>query len=261
MARVKEWPVVEIFGPTVQGEGVDQGVMAHFIRFGGCDFRCDWCDTPHAVLPKEVRKNADKLDAESIGLMLDGLHDFRPPWVVITGGNPALHDLEELVHQLHLLGYKVAVETQGSRWREWFADVDRLCVSPKPPSSKQDYNFDKVATFMRTALSVDAVSHPFVPNWLFLKVVVFNEEDLDWACNVRVRYPKTKFYLSAGNDAGRTVGNPGRVDTRDTVAVRDDLISKSLWLTERMFEREELRHNVVVQSQYHVLLWGNELGR
>lgn len=43
----KTWPVVELFGSTIQGEGVDQGVVTHFVRFGGCDFRCSWClETP-----------------------------------------------------------------------------------------------------------------------------------------------------------------------------------------------------------------------
>src|SRR5262245_60899791 len=60
------WPVIEIFGPTVQGEGVDQGVVSHFVRFGGCDFRCDWCDTPYAVVPKEVKANSDKMDTAGI---------------------------------------------------------------------------------------------------------------------------------------------------------------------------------------------------
>ena len=64
-ARPSTFPVVEIFGPTVQGEGPDAGVPAYFVRFGGCDFRCSWCDSMHAVDPAEVRANAERLTAPS----------------------------------------------------------------------------------------------------------------------------------------------------------------------------------------------------
>ena len=48
--------VVEVFGPTVQGEGPYAGRVCHFLRLGGCDYRCSWCDTPYAVDPAQVRK-------------------------------------------------------------------------------------------------------------------------------------------------------------------------------------------------------------
>lgn len=54
----KTLPVIEIFGPTVQGEGAEAGVPTHFLRLGGCDYRCAWCDTMYAVDPATVRASA-----------------------------------------------------------------------------------------------------------------------------------------------------------------------------------------------------------
>jgi 7-carboxy-7-deazaguanine synthase len=261
----KRWPVVEIFGPTIQGEGVDQGVVAHFVRFGGCDYRCDWCDTPHAVLPAEVRQ-AERLTAGSILSRLHDLEDehaIQAPWVIITGGNPALHDLTDLVAALQDSGYLVAVETQGSRWRDWMHEVDRLCVSPKPPSSLEPKARDLTALqrFLHEALEAKRTGEkPY--EWMFLKVVVFDDDDLDYAVLMRSQMSDALLYLSAGNDAGRTVGSPERRDERTRSDVRNDLADRALWLTNEVFTRPELCvPDVIVQMQQHVMLWGNELGR
>lgn len=257
--KTRKWPVIETFGPTVQGEGVDQGVVAHFVRFGGCDFRCDWCDTPYAVLPAEVRENATKMDSADI---INDLNTRTPaPWVVLTGGNPALHDLTELVKQLQARGTMVAVETQGTRWREWMRNVDRLCVSPKPPSAKQKYDFAVVQRFLEEGLRARAHGERDY-EWLFLKVPVFSSEDLDWCEKLRSQLSDALLYLSAGNDAGRTVGNPDRVDSRTLAEVRRDLCDRYLWLIEEVFKRPALcSSDVITQMQSHVLAWGNEPGR
>jgi hypothetical protein len=64
--RAKLIPVVEIFGPTIQGEGAEAGMATHFVRVGGCDFRCSWCDTMYAVDPEVVRATAEKLSSQEI---------------------------------------------------------------------------------------------------------------------------------------------------------------------------------------------------
>src|SRR4051794_28690583 len=133
-ARAKLIPVVEIFGPTIQGEGAEAGIATHFVRVGGCDYRCSWCDTMYAVDPEIVRATAEKLSSDEIVTRVDALAG-RPDWVTISGGNPALHALGDLVSGLHAVGFRVSVETQGSRWASWLGSVDRLTVSPKPPSS------------------------------------------------------------------------------------------------------------------------------
>lgn len=263
MGAVKQleqtWPVVEIFGPTIQGEGVDQGVVAHFVRFGGCDFRCTWCDTPYAVLPDEVRANSTKMSAYEIAEDLAVRGDA--PWVVLTGGNPALHDLDQLVDELHDMGLLVAVETQGSRWREWMRKVDRLCVSPKPPSALEPKSHNGVGRFLEEGLRA-RMDDDRAYEWLFIKIPIFTDEDLDFAELMRSQLSDALLFLSAGNDAGRTVGNPERRDTRTIAGVRRDLSDKYKWLVEATFKRPKLCvPDVIVQAQMHVLAWGNEKGR
>lgn len=263
--KTPTWPVIELFGPTVQGEGIDQGAIAHFVRFGGCDYRCTWCDTPYAVLPDQVRANATKMTATGIRYELMKLDETtvreRAPWVVLTGGNPALHDLLTLVDELHAYDFLVAVETQGSRWREWMRDVDRLCVSPKPPSAKEPKSsHDQLARFMDEALraKIDG-SKPY--EWLFLKVVIFEEEDLDYAEHVRAQLSDAPLFLSAGNDAGQTVGAPDRKDTRGIARVRADLLDRTAWLADQVFKRPALSvPDVFVQCQLHTAMWGNGRG-
>src|SRR4051812_39689210 len=77
-------PVVEIFGPTVQGEGPDIGRPAYFVRFGGCDFRCSWCDSMHAVDPAQVRAGALQLQPAEILARIRDLQD-GPDLVVLSG--------------------------------------------------------------------------------------------------------------------------------------------------------------------------------
>lgn len=262
--KTKTFPVVELFGPTIQGEGVDQGVPCHFVRFGGCDYACTWCDTPYAVIASEVRDGAAKMSAQQIA---DDLEARSPAtWIILTGGNPALLDLSELVEELQTRGFLVAVETQGSKWKSWMAQVDRLCVSPKPPSSlelKAGLERGQLETFLASAFYArDELNKPF--EWLFLKIVVFDDKDLNYVEEVRRRiFPDVEghLFVSSGNDAGRTVGNPTREDPRGRDQVRQDLLNQATWVTDELLKRPELcGPNTAVQSQYHTLLWGNGQG-
>lgn len=252
-----KFPVAEIFGPTIQGEGQEQGIPCHFVRFGGCDFRCEWCDTPHAVLPQAV-KQSERLTTEEILERLETLHG-SPNWVVISGGNPALHDALDLVRGLHRRGMKVAVETQGTRFKPWLREVDSLCVSPKPPSSKMVYT-DK--DLLRFCLNFPSLLARANRGEAFLKVVVFDHADYVFAKTIyKITRPfNLPFFVSAGNDSGKTVGNPSREDTRTNTQVREDLLNKARWLTNRVMVDPEMS-GVRVQAQFHVALWGNELGR
>src|SRR4051812_48360749 len=103
----RTFPVVEMFGPVVQGEGPMGGTLTHFVRFGGCGYRCTWCDSLYAVLPEEW-KDAPKLTA---GEIVDDVCNLPgAPWVTLSGGNPAMYHLGDVVNDLHFLGYAVAVE-------------------------------------------------------------------------------------------------------------------------------------------------------
>ena len=247
--QAKRWPVVEIFGPTIQGEGPDAGLPCYFVRFGGCDFRCSWCDSLHAVEPSQVRANSTWKSAEEIALEIDAL-EGDAQIVVISGGNPALHDLGPLVRRLQRDQRKVSVETQGSKWRDWLFETDRLVVSPKPPSSgmvskrhdRQREQFMQAATLGGAELDRD----PFGASWLAMKIVVFDQADLDWAIERICEYPSVPAFLSVGTD-------------QDPPATRDELGARYRWLCEEVARRPELA-DVRVLPQLHVIAWGHEQG-
>ncbi|WJH36956.1 7-carboxy-7-deazaguanine synthase QueE [Paenibacillus sp. CC-CFT747] len=129
------FPVLEIFGPTIQGEGMVIGRKTMFIRTAGCDYSCSWCDSAFTwdgsgkedirwMTPEEILEELDRLGA--------GTFDH----VTLSGGNPALlGGLGKLIDALHGRGWSVALETQGSRWQDWFTGIDDLTLSPKPLSS------------------------------------------------------------------------------------------------------------------------------
>jgi 7-carboxy-7-deazaguanine synthase len=233
-------PVVELFGPTIQGEGPDAGVPAYFVRFGGCDYRCTWCDSMHAVEPSRVRANAERLTVNDITNRLHALAP-GPDLVVLSGGNPALLELGSLVRALQGDGKRVAVETQGSRWRGWLATVDRLVVSPKPPSSGMAgaSQMDELRVFMGEVAPTSAPC---------LKIVVFDEEDLEWATSRHQEYPELPLFLSAGTDVG--------LAEEPTL---DALRARFRWLCETVASRPDL-HLARVLPQLHVIAWGTAMG-
>lgn len=239
----KTFPVVETFGPTIQGEGPDAGLPCSFVRFGGCDYRCSWCDSLYAVEPSEVRK-AERLDVQQI---IGRLPDV--PRVVLSGGNPALHELGELVDELHRLHRLVSVETQGSVWRDWLMKVDRLVISPKPPSSGMvsDRHDEQTAVFLEEAELHRAAA---------VKIVVFAERDYTWAQRfVGLGLP---LYLSVG-----TPQPPDDFSVDDLASwdesIREEVCTGYRWLCEKV-AGDPLMAHVRVLPQLHVLAWGTARG-
>lgn len=234
------FPVVEIFGPTVQGEGPDAGTPAYFVRFGGCDFRCSWCDSMYAVDPVVVKAEARRLSPAQIIAELNAL-PAGPQLVVLTGGNPAMFDLAPLVDALRDHDYAVAVETQGSIWRDWLTNVDCLVISPKPPSSgmASDEHRAKLVQFMERSANNRRRA---------LKIVVFDEQDLEWTRDVARDYAGVPLYLSAGTDVGLA-------DDETLAALR----TRFRWLCEAVSSLGELA-SARVLPQLHVVAWGTKRG-
>ena len=118
---MKAYPVVEQFD-SVQGEGLHAGALASFIRLGGCNLNCPWCDTPQRGVEHSVLKMTGSIVEEA-----------RRGFVVITGGEPTLHDLADLTRTLKMQNKFVALETNGTNIIQPFWNVDWVAVSPKPP--------------------------------------------------------------------------------------------------------------------------------
>jgi 7-carboxy-7-deazaguanine synthase len=251
MTTDKKYPVIEVFGPTIQGEGAMAGRPTHFIRMGGCDYRCHWCDTDIAVLPEKVREEQTKLTAVEIVNLVQGLRK-GPKWVTISGGNPALHQLDLLVIDLHRNQFKVAVETQGSMWKPWLALVDQLTISPKPPSSK-------MSTFKNMQLFEDFMDHMMteypIGSRVCLKIPVFDEVDYEHAMVIHQQWGTIPFYFSVVTKMGGLYGDfsGGEIDTRDT------LLDRYKWLAERIAGDERAGDTVAI-PQLHALLWGHGRG-
>src|ERR1700712_2980435 len=104
--KEQELPVMEHFY-TLQGEGFHQGRAAYFIRLGGCDVGCFWCDVKDSW-------DASKHPLITIDEIVAGAKAYPGRLAVITGGEPLLHDLTELTAQLHEAGFETNIETPGS---------------------------------------------------------------------------------------------------------------------------------------------------
>jgi 7-carboxy-7-deazaguanine synthase len=117
---------------TLQGEGPNIGTPSVFIRLGGCNLACSFCDTEfedfHAVSLNEIIKQTKELSLNSLNVRTINL-------VVITGGEPMRQPIEHLCTELIKLGYKVQIETNGTLFRPLPDEVEIIC-SPKVVNGK-----------------------------------------------------------------------------------------------------------------------------
>jgi 7-carboxy-7-deazaguanine synthase len=234
--------ISEIFGPTIQGEGPLIGLPTVFVRTGGCDYRCSWCDTLHAVDSK-YRDDWQPMSTDAIWQQVTRLSGGKPLAVSLSGGNPAIQPLGPLINRGHGEEYRFALETQGSLAKDWFADLDYLVLSPKPPSSGMQTDW---AVFERCLVA--AGSGP----QLALKIVVFDDADFAYARDAHQRYPHLPVYLQPGNHTP-----PPPEDDNATVDI-DGVMDRMLWLVEKVSADQWF--DVRVLPQLHVLLWGNKRG-
>jgi len=235
--------ISEIFGPTIQGEGALIGQPTVFVRTGGCDFRCVWCDTMHAV-DSQYRKDWKPMSAEEIFARIQELSGEQSIMISLSGGNPAIQNLKPLIDLGHVHGYKFALETQGSIAQEWFADLDVLTLSPKPPSSEMAFDQKKFDECL-TAVQKNIGKNGQKPD-IAIKIVIFNEGDFIFAKNILAKYSQYKFYVQPGNHQVE-----GETDTYT-------LNERTRWLVKRV--NKEKLFNITVLPQLHVMLWGNERG-
>ncbi|WP_156291047.1 7-carboxy-7-deazaguanine synthase QueE [Oceanobacillus salinisoli] len=241
---MNKFPVLEIFGPTIQGEGMVVGRKTMFVRTAGCDYRCSWCDSAF-TWDGSAKEEIERLTASQIITRLKQTGGDHFDHVTISGGNPALlTNLTELVEALHELDIEVALETQGSRWQEWFLLIDDLTISPKPPSSKMNTNWEILDYIITTLKKHDRLQNTS------LKIVIFNEEDLTYAEKVHHRYPEVPFFLQVGNDD---------LEENDASNLAQNLLNKYEWLIEKVVASTTLNH-VRVLPQVHALIWGNKRG-
>lgn len=229
--------IAEIFGPTLQGEGAQIGRPTVFVRLGGCDYRCSWCDTMYAVDPIHKASWVPMPTSEVLD-EIDRLAE-APILVTLSGGNPALAPLGPLIMDGHEeRGHQFTMETQGSQPRPYMAWLDHLCLSPKPPSSGMHTNHELLAE----CLQLGRQGRAGIANTI-LKVVVFDEPDYLYARDIATRHPGVPFFLQAGNTAVAQDAPPS--DTLEVVRMLSERAINDRW------------YGVRILPQLHVLLWGN----
>jgi 7-carboxy-7-deazaguanine synthase len=172
-------PVVEHFY-TLQGEGFHQGRAAYFVRLGGCDVGCVWCDVKESW-------DADAHPKMTVADIVNTIKSNTPTGtkglVVITGGEPLMHDLTGLTATLQSEGFETNIETSGAH--PLSGSWNWICLSPKK--------------FKAPLPSV-------VPFANELKVVIFNKSDFEWAEKYAAQVsPACKLYLQPEWDKASVV--------------------------------------------------------
>jgi organic radical activating enzyme len=158
-------PIMEMFY-TIQGEGFHTGRAAYFIRTGGCDVGCVWCD---------VKESWDALAHPPLSVqeIVNEVIKSKTDFVVITGGEPTMYDLTLLTTALKKIGIEIALETSGAYPIR--GNFDWICLSPKKFKMPLETNY-KLANE--------------------LKMIIFNKSDFDWAEELKNKVTKTcKLYV------------------------------------------------------------------
>ena len=158
-------PVMEQFY-TIQGEGFNTGRAAYFIRLGGCDVGCVWCDVKESW-------DADAHPRQAVADLVAAASQHPGRNVVITGGEPLMHNCRPLTQALQAAGFKTWIETSGAH--PLSGNWDWICVSPKK---------------FKAPLP-EVLAHADE-----LKIIVFNESDFKWAEEHAALVPETtRLYL------------------------------------------------------------------
>ncbi len=147
---IGQLPVMEAFY-TVQGEGAYSGHAAYFIRLGGCDVGCVWCDVKESW-------DVDAHPKQSIEQIVTEANAFPAKLAVITGGEPLMHNLDELTKELHQENFIINIETSGAH--PLSGELDWICLSPKK--------------FKKPLPEFYAQANE-------LKIIVYNKSDFAWA--------------------------------------------------------------------------------
>jgi 7-carboxy-7-deazaguanine synthase len=159
-------PVMEHFY-TVQGEGAYTGHAAYFIRLGGCDVGCHWCDVKESW-PMDTHPKM------TIQQIIDEASQYPGRIVVITGGEPLMHDLTNLTTAFKVAGFRTHIETSGAH--PLSGHWDWICLSPKK--------------FKEPLAEIFNAAHE-------LKAIIFNKSDFEFAeqNNSKLNTKNSKLYL------------------------------------------------------------------
>ena len=143
-------PMMEEFY-TLQGEGFNTGIASYFVRIGGCDIGCSWCDSKRSWNPERH----PLVDVESV---ITRALNHKSKAIVVTGGEPSLYQLGYLTEKAYVAGFRLFLETSGVY--ELSGSWDWICLSPKKQSPPRAEYYNKANE---------------------LKVIISDISDFDWA--------------------------------------------------------------------------------
>ena len=249
-SRPKKIPIMECFGPTIQGEGLMSGTFSHFLRTGGCPLKCKWCDAMHAVDPKRVKEGRTLMDWREV---LDAVQALPwAPYVTLTGGDPCMwHDLGNIIGPLNLSHMRIAVETQGTLFPWWLEQCDVITFSPKGPSSGNPVDPQGILEWLKN-------NGTKRKNRVCVKVVVGTKEDLNYAMSLYEQVPMNlidAFYFTALTEMAAPTG-AGMVSSAIRILNTVDGFQRlANALTTRAEAGQNFHEKTHVGCQQHVLLW------
>jgi 7-carboxy-7-deazaguanine synthase len=228
--------VSEVFGPTLQGEGPSLGTRAAFVRLGGCNLHCSWCDTPYTWDATRYDLRAE-MTRRTTADIVDEVAAMAPRLVVVTGGEPLLWQSRPgwrpLLDGLAAIA-AIEVETNGTIAPNQDDPILRYNVSPKLAHSG-----DAVGDRIRPAVLL-TFSELARAGRAVLKVVVRTPDDVREAAELASDHgwPKTHVYVMP------EATNPA------TLAARHAYLTGSV-----------LEEGLNMTTRLHVLTWGQERGR
>jgi organic radical activating enzyme len=236
--------IVEVFGPTLQGEGPTVGRAAHFLRLAGCNLNCVWCDTAFSWDPNRGDPNRPQhnMAISEVATLLDPRtadSSAAPPparRLVITGGEPLLQatQLIDVVSPLRTLGWTVEMETSGTVSPRPLASlVNQFNVSPKLSNSgvaeRARFRLQILDEFAGLASA-------------YFKFVAEDLSDLD---EVAALLSKLTVPVSADRVFVMAQGTTGSALLQRSRTLADAVVARGWGLTPR----------------WHSLLWNDERGR
>lgn len=200
MNEVVTFPVNEIF-TSIQGEGCHMGIVSTFVRFAGCNLACDFCDSKETW----TEEHATQMTIEEIASQCIASR------IVITGGEPTIHPLKELIRAIHLQPWigrkearKIAIETNGTRMIDPHWAIDWVTCSPKAP------NYDVYCNCHELKYVVTEEFNPNVIAWkavskgrIWLQPESHKPESMEKAARLVMQYPE---YLRMGIQLHKVLG-------------------------------------------------------
>jgi 7-carboxy-7-deazaguanine synthase len=143
--------ISEIFY-SLQGEGAKTGTPAIFIRFAGCNLNCSFCDTN-----KDIK---EKLSANEI---MERISEYPAENVILTGGEPLMQNLEDLINKLYSMDYIISLETNGTFYPDWFDKlinkIDWITISPKLTKVPIHFSFLGLANEVKIVWDEEQANH------------------------------------------------------------------------------------------------------